>query len=139
MSRSALWRQEDNLKERERRAAQIFASAIEEGRSNNHLRGVIPLHCPDDTFHIHPMLLHNISASPYFQKCCEKLTDWNMVVDEIYYEVKHMEPWTAGKFQHVCVVCDQILVIHSPLTLASFHTDGVCLPLCQVSDPSSTI
>ncbi|KAL7529202.1 hypothetical protein ACHAXR_002845, partial [Thalassiosira sp. AJA248-18] len=23
-------------------------------------------------------------------------TDWNMVVDEIYYEVKHMEPWTAG-------------------------------------------
>jgi hypothetical protein len=27
----------------------------------------------------------------------EKLVDWNMVVDEIYYEVKHMEPWTAGE------------------------------------------
>ncbi len=98
MSRSALWRQEDNLKERERRATQIIAAAIEEGRANNHLRGIIPLHCPDDTFHIHPMLLHNITASPYFQKCCEKLTDWNMVVDEIYYEVKHMEPWTAGEW-----------------------------------------
>ncbi len=98
MSRSALWRQEDNLKERERRATQIFAAAIEEGRANKHLRGIIPLHCPDDTFHIHPMLLHNITASPYFQKCCEKLTDWNMVVDEIYYEVKHMEPWTAGEW-----------------------------------------
>ena len=98
MSRSALWRQEDNLKERERRATQIFATAIEEGRHNNSLRGIIPLHCPDDTFHIHPMLLQNITSSPYFQKCCEKLMDWNMVVDEIYYEVKHMEPWTAGEF-----------------------------------------
>lgn len=44
------------------------------------------------------MLLQNISKSPYFQKCVEKLTDWNMCVDEIYYEVKHMEPWTAGEF-----------------------------------------
>ncbi|KAL7555140.1 hypothetical protein ACHAWF_018775 [Thalassiosira exigua] len=96
MSRSALWRQEGNLKDRELKASQTFQTAIEEGRSNSHLRGVIPLVGPDDTFNIHPMLLQNISKSPYFQKCCEKLTDWNTLVDEIYYEVKHMEPWTAG-------------------------------------------
>merc|ERR1719253_358937 len=42
------------------------------------------------------MLLQNISKSPYFLKCCEKLTDWNTLVDEIYYEVQHLEPWTAG-------------------------------------------
>ena len=52
------------------------------------------------------------------------------MVDEVYYEVKHMEPWTAGKFPYVCVACDDIWVIHSLLTLASFHTDGVCLPFC---------
>lgn len=98
MSRSALWRQEDNVKERERKAIHIFNTAIDEGRNaNNSLRrGVIPLVCPDDTFNLHPMVLQNIRNSMYFQKCCEKLTDWNMVVDEIYYEVKHMEPWTAG-------------------------------------------
>lgn len=97
MSRSALWRQEGNIKDRQRKADETFAAAIEEGRENSHLRGAIPLSCPDDTFNIHPMLLQNISKSPYFQKCCEKLTDWNTLVDEIYYEVKHMEPWTAGK------------------------------------------
>eukprot|EP00581_Thalassiosira_minuscula_P011071 CAMPEP_0183716358 /NCGR_PEP_ID=MMETSP0737-20130205/10312_1 /TAXON_ID=385413 /ORGANISM="Thalassiosira miniscula, Strain CCMP1093" /LENGTH=539 /DNA_ID=CAMNT_0025945625 /DNA_START=46 /DNA_END=1665 /DNA_ORIENTATION=+ len=96
MSRSALWRQETNVKEREQKARQTFLTAIEEGRTNSHLKNIIPLIGPDDTFNIHPMLLQNISKSPYFQKCCEKLTDWNMVVDEIYYEVKHMEPWTAG-------------------------------------------
>ena len=97
MSRSALWRQEDNVKERERKATVIYDNAIEEGRSNNHLKGVIPLIGPDDTFNLHPMLLNNIVNSAYFQKCCERLTDWNTLVDEIYYEVKHVEPWTAGE------------------------------------------
>ncbi|KAL3795925.1 hypothetical protein HJC23_002196 [Cyclotella cryptica] len=95
MSRSALWRQEANIKDRERKAEETWLNAIEEGQAC-HVKGVIPLVGPDDTFNIHPMLLQNITKSPYFQKCCEKLTDWNMLVDEIYYEVKHMEPWTAG-------------------------------------------
>ena len=99
MSRSALWRQEGNVKERERQAVITFQNAIEEGRRSSFGRGIIPLVGPDDTFNLHPMLLSNISKSPYFIKCCEKLTDWNMVVDEIYYEVKHMEPWTAGEFE----------------------------------------
>jgi pre-mRNA-splicing factor 38B len=98
MSRSALWRQEENVKERERKAARIYENAIEEGRNNNHLRGIIPLSGPDDTYNLHPMLLRNLIESSYFQRCCEKLTDWNSLVDEIYYEVKHLEPWTAGEF-----------------------------------------
>jgi len=96
MSRSALWRQEANVKDRERKAEETWLNAIEEGRAC-HVKGMIPLVGPDDTFNIHPMLLQNITKSPYFQKCCEKLTDWHMLVDEIYYEVKHMEPWTAGE------------------------------------------
>ena len=104
MSRSALWRQEGNVKERERRADEAFRAAIEEGRRNAHLRGVIPLACPDDTFNLHPMLLQNIAKAPYFQKCCEKLGDWNALVDEIYYEAKHMEPWTAGERHALCAV-----------------------------------
>lgn len=96
MSRSALWRQEGNVKDRELRALQTFHAALDAGR-NNFSRGLIPLTGPDDTFNLHPMLLQNVWKSPYFQRCCEKLTDWNTLVDEIYYEVKHMEPWTAGK------------------------------------------
>jgi len=123
MSRSALWRQENNIKERELKATLTFTNAIEEGRKNNHLKGVIPLSCPDDTFNIHPMLLTNISKSPYFQKCCEKLMDWNTLVDEIYYEVKHMEPWTAGTFV-VLIICQTVLfkvyIIYSIMSTSSF-------------------
>ena len=64
---------------------------------NNRSRGLIPLHGPDDTFNLNPMLLQNISMSPYFRKCCN-ITDWNALVDEIYYEVKHVEPWSPGTF-----------------------------------------
>jgi hypothetical protein len=38
MSRSALWRQEGNVKERERQAEELFALAVEEGRVSVTLR-----------------------------------------------------------------------------------------------------
>jgi hypothetical protein len=96
MSRSALWRQEAGVKERELHAEEAFRTAIEEGR-NNRTKGLIPLYGPDDSFHVNPMLLQCIAKSPYFVKCCENIKDWNALVDEIYYEVKHAEPWAAGK------------------------------------------
>ena len=97
MSRAALNRQEANVQERKRQAEEAFRLAIDEGRSRHRSTGVLPLVGPDDTFNINSMLLHNISLSPYFyQKCYGKIKDWNALVDEIYYEVKHLEPWTPG-------------------------------------------
>lgn len=96
MSRSALWKQEGKVKERERRAEAIFEAAVEEGRSRS-AKSVMPLWGPDDSFHFNPLLLQNTIHSPYFQKCCENLKDWNAVVDEIYYEVKHLLPFQVGK------------------------------------------
>jgi len=96
MSRSALWRQEVNIKERARVANETFQIAVDEGR-RCHVKGQIPLIGPDDTFNINPMLLRNIAKSPYFIKCCQNLQEWGALVDEIYYEVKHMEPWADGK------------------------------------------
>lgn len=95
MSRSALWRQEVNIKERARVANETFQIAVDEGR-RCHVKGQIPLIGPDDTFNINPMLLRNIAKSPYFIKCCQNLQEWGALVDEIYYEVKHMEPWADG-------------------------------------------
>jgi len=96
MSRSALWRQEAGVQERQRQAHDAFEQALEEGRSNR-TKGLVPLYGPDDSFHIHPVLLEAIVAAPYFVKCCNELKDWNAIVDEIYYQVKHVEPWAAGK------------------------------------------
>ena len=116
MSRSALWRQEANTLDRQRRSEETLSNAIEEGRRNSHLKNIIPLVGPDDTFNIHPMLLAAIGKSPYFMKCCEKLMDWNMVVDEIYYEVKHMEPWTAGTSKCSASFCSSVLLNALELT-----------------------
>ena len=107
MSRSALWRQEDNVKERERKSFTLFQSVIDEGRIANSNKGVIPLVGPDDTFNLHPMLLSNIWNSTYFQKCCEKITDWTMLVDEIYYEVNadlntRMKYWARTWINFTC-------------------------------------
>jgi pre-mRNA-splicing factor 38B len=95
MSRSALWRQEGNFKEREQRAEEVFHTACAEGRRRG--LSALPLWGPDDSFHFNPMLLRNTIQSTYFQKCCEKLTDWNSAIDEIYYEVKNMQPFQVDK------------------------------------------
>lgn len=63
---------------------------------NNRARNVLPLWGPDDSFHLNPMLLQNTINSNYFQKCCRDLTDWNAVIDEIYYQVKYVEPFQPG-------------------------------------------
>lgn len=97
MSRSALWRQEGAKKAREEQAEELFCIAVEEGR-NNRAKGLLPLWGPDDSFHLNPMLLQNIIKSNYFQKYCRDITDWSALVDEIYYQVKHLEPWAIGTF-----------------------------------------
>jgi len=96
MSRSALWRQEGAKKMREKEAEELFTLAVNEGR-NNPTKGLLPIWGPDDSFHINPMLLGKIIKSSYFQKCCIDITDWNTLVDEVYYQVKNLEPWTVGE------------------------------------------
>mmetsp|Transcript_4221 Transcript_4221/g.6384 ORF Transcript_4221/g.6384 Transcript_4221/m.6384 type:complete len:98 (-) Transcript_4221:1264-1557(-) len=97
MSRSALWRQEANVKERHRHAQDVWERVLEEGRSNARNKGVLPL-VNTQNFGFPPMLLQNISTSPYFiNKCCLEIENWNALVDEIFYNVTHVEPWAAGE------------------------------------------
>lgn len=94
MSRAALWRQEGNMKEREHQAQETFQLVLEEGKAKN-IKGCVPI-TQSDSFNLNPMLFQNIIQNPYFLKICSKIKDWNALVDEIYYEVKHMEPFTHG-------------------------------------------
>jgi pre-mRNA-splicing factor 38B len=93
MSRSALSRQAGSVKDRELRADELFQDACAEGRSRS---STIPLWGTDDSFHLHPMLLRNLIQSAYFQKCCENLQNWNAVIDEIYYQVKSLQPFQVS-------------------------------------------
>ncbi len=58
----------------------------------------LPLWGPDDSFHFNPVLLEKIINSRYFQKCCREMTDWNKLVDEIYYSVQDLEPFAMGEY-----------------------------------------
>ena len=85
------------MKEREQRAEEIFQAACDEGRSRSRSANVLPLWGSDDSFHFNSLLLRNTIQSPYFQKCCQKLNDWNAVIDEIYYEVKSLTPFQVDR------------------------------------------
>ncbi len=96
MSRAALCRQEANVKERQRQADKAFQNALLEGQQRSQ-SGLIPLK-DTTTFNLNPMLLNNISKSPYFVKKCCEIRDWTALVDEIYYQVTHVEPWALGTY-----------------------------------------
>jgi len=93
MSRSALWRQEAGVEDRERRNREIFETALLEGK-NRPSKGVIPMVMKEeDTFNLHPTLLRSLCTSQYFLKLCQTIHDWNALVDAIYYDVSHVEPF----------------------------------------------
>lgn len=48
------------------------------------------------TFNVENVLRQNILNSEYFRKTCSQLSSWEEVVDEIYYNVQHVEPWMSG-------------------------------------------
>jgi pre-mRNA-splicing factor 38B len=97
MSRSALWRQEGNRKDRERRAEELFDMAVTEGKQRaQQSSAIVPLwRGSEDTFHFNPLLLKNTIHSSYFQKACQTLSNWNAVIDQIYYEVTHVQPFSS--------------------------------------------
>ncbi|XP_026468470.1 pre-mRNA-splicing factor 38B-like isoform X2 [Ctenocephalides felis] len=45
---------------------------------------------------LNPLILANIQSSSYFKVHLFKLKTYHEVVDEIYYQVKHLEPWEKG-------------------------------------------
>lgn len=48
------------------------------------------------TFNLENVLRQNIVSSEYYEKTCELLDTWDDIVDEIYDNVEHVEPWMSG-------------------------------------------
>ena len=64
--------------------------AIEEKR-----RAEIPLHGNAETFNLNPLLYNNIMGTEYFMSL-QGLHTFDAIVDEIYEQVTHVEPWATG-------------------------------------------
>lgn len=56
---------------------------------------VLPIHC-NDKMGFNPLIYTNIQQSPYFKNTLFQLKTYHEVIDEIYYSVKHLEPWEKG-------------------------------------------
>ncbi|XP_075156426.1 pre-mRNA-splicing factor 38B [Haematobia irritans] len=60
------------------------------------IHNTLPLWGNEGTMNLNPLILANIQSSSYFKVHLFKLKTYHEVVDEIYYQVKHMEPWERG-------------------------------------------
>lgn len=56
----------------------------------------LPLWGSESSMNLNPLILANIQGSSYFKVSLFKLKTYHEVVDEIYYQVKHLEPWERG-------------------------------------------
>jgi len=53
-------------------------------------------HYGNDSMNLNPLILTNIQGSVYFKVTLFQLKTYHEVIDEIYYQVKHLEPWERG-------------------------------------------
>lgn len=49
-----------------------------------------------DSMNLNSLVLNNIRSSQYFKNALYEKKTYHEVVDEIYYQVKHLEPWEKG-------------------------------------------
>ncbi|KAI7686521.1 hypothetical protein SSS_09918 [Sarcoptes scabiei] len=59
------------------------------------LSNVLNLQC-DDKMGLNSLIYTNIHQSPYFKNDLFQLKTFQEVINEIYYNVKHLEPWEKG-------------------------------------------
>lgn len=66
------------------------------GKAGGGANDPLPIHGNQKTMNLNPLLLTNIQQSTYFKVTLYKLKTINELIDEIWYNVKHMEPWERG-------------------------------------------
>lgn len=114
MSRSALSRGANARDQRKTAAQQLVSSAYEQGEErpkgavnllphSNTLaqlievtKNALPLFGNTETFNLNSMLYKNITQCSYFLRLCSTVNDFSKSVDEIFYKVKHVLPFTPG-------------------------------------------
>ncbi|GIL42841.1 hypothetical protein Vafri_697 [Volvox africanus] len=50
----------------------------------------------DTTYNLENVLRQNILGSDYYRQTCTSLNNWSDIVDEVYENVDHVEPWMSG-------------------------------------------
>ncbi|GMI09962.1 hypothetical protein TrVE_jg14185 [Triparma verrucosa] len=92
MSRSALSRGASSRAQQKTAAQQLVSSAY----SGEITKNALPIFGNEETFNLNSMLYKNITQCSYFLRLCKSVGDFSQAVDEIYYKVTHVLPFTPG-------------------------------------------
>lgn len=69
---------------------------VDNSNKSSKLNNVLPFWGNEKTMNLNQLILTNILQSPYFKTNLYQLKTYHEVIDEIYYQVKHLEPWERG-------------------------------------------
>ncbi|CAL4161295.1 unnamed protein product, partial [Meganyctiphanes norvegica] len=74
------------------------ASYEEEDEEKNAMKksNGLPIWGNEKTMNLNSLILTNIQSSQYFKVNLYQLKTYHEVIDEIYYNVNHLEPWEKG-------------------------------------------
>lgn len=70
--------------------------AEEQEHGGKKKNNILPIYGNHDSMNLNPLILTNIQSSVYFKVTLFQLKTYHEVIDEIYYQVKHLEPWERG-------------------------------------------
>ena len=79
----------------------------------------LTFHC-NSKMSLNPLIYTNIQQSPYFKNNLFQLKTYHEVIDEIYYSVKHLEPWEKGS-RKVRAATPYIVLVFQNLTNCYFY------------------
>ncbi|RWS12552.1 pre-mRNA-splicing factor 38B-like isoform X1 [Dinothrombium tinctorium] len=68
----------------------------QKGKKGAKINNTLPIWGNEKTMNLNPLILTNIQNSPYFKVNLYALKTYHEVVDEIWYQVRHLEPWEKG-------------------------------------------
>ncbi|XP_053210643.1 pre-mRNA-splicing factor 38B-like isoform X2 [Panonychus citri] len=74
----------------------VSQGASQQSKKGSKASNVLPFWGNERTMNLNTLLLTNIKNSPYFKVNLYSLKTYHEVIDEIWNQVKHMEPWEKG-------------------------------------------
>lgn len=75
---------------------QLYFFVTDYGHKGKKQSNNLPINGNEASMNLNPLILTNIQSSSYFKVTLFKLKTYHEVIDEIYYQVKHLEPWERG-------------------------------------------
>lgn len=69
---------------------------VAQGKKSSKANNILPIWGNEKTMNLNPLLMTNIQNSPYFKVSLYALKTYHEVIDEIWNQVKHLEPWEKG-------------------------------------------